>query len=139
ERPGPEPKNQPFKFSYIDLPTEARQVQYSARAQRLLVSMADGKLSVVQPDEKKIYPLTQPEGSCGRPAISADGKTVAIANVDGSVRLLDVDSGASVSTLLCTPLRNRKWAAVEFSADGGWVMACGVGFVSVWNKQSREQ
>jgi WD40 repeat protein len=128
-----------FKFSLIDLGAEARHATFAARAQRLLVEMENGKIAVVQPNEKKVYPIEKPEGSSGRPAISADGKTVAIGNLDGSVVLMNVETGEPVAKFSCTPTRNRKWAAVEISADSGWVMACGIGFVSVWNMQTREQ
>lgn len=129
----------PFKLSYIDLPGKARHVQKAARRQQFLVTMADGKLVVVQPDEKKVFRITKPDGACGRAGISPDGKTVAIGNLDGSVRLIDVQSGASAEHFRCMPVRNRNWAAAEFSSDGGWVLASGVGFVSVWNTKSREQ
>jgi len=35
------------------------------------------------------------------------GKNVAIGNLDGSVRLLDVESGKAVASLVCTPARYR--------------------------------
>jgi hypothetical protein len=128
-----------FAQGGIVLPATPRRVKAAARAERLLVEMEKDALAVVQPDEKKVYPIKKPEGSCGRAAISPDGKNVAVGNLDGSVRLIDAESGQEIASLKCTPTRNRNWAAVEFSADGGWVMACGVGFVSVWNKEGREQ
>jgi WD40 repeat protein len=132
-------KPEKFAISVVNLPSMAARVEMAARDQRMLVEMRDKTMVVVQPELKKVYPCPKPEGSCGRAAIAPDGKTIAIGNVDGSVGILNVESGAAFARLVCSPMRNRNWAAVSYSSDGGWVMACGVGFVAVWNVGSREQ
>jgi len=126
-------------IAMVDLPAGATRVKQAARDQRLLVEMKNGQLAVLQPDSKKLYTIDKPRESCGLSDISPDGKTVAIGNLDGSVRIINVESGEAIAKVICSPTRNRKWAAVQFNADGGWVMACGVGFVSVWTTQTREQ
>jgi len=114
-------------------------VKPAAHDQRLLVEMANDQLAVFQPDVKKLFTIKKPKDSCGLCDISPDGKTVAVGNLDGSVRILNIESGELAAILLCSPTRNRNWAAVEYSSDGGWVMACGVGFVSVWTTATHEQ
>jgi WD40 repeat protein len=132
-------KSGSFKSSFVNLPGRVTRVQFAARNQQLLLEMEQEKLAVVALESKKIYPITRPDGSCGQAGISPDGKTVAIANIDGSVVLVNVESPDTAAKLVCSPIGNRNWAAVQFSSDAGWVLACGVGFVSVWNTQTREQ
>src|SRR5205814_10180313 len=121
------------------LAAQARRVKPAARHQRLLVEMKDQQLAVFQPDSNKIYTIKKPKDSCGLCDISPDGKTLAIGKLDGSVKILNIESGEVVASYICTPTRNRSWSSVEFSSDGGWVLACGAGFISVWNPQTREQ
>src|SRR2546421_5973472 len=132
-------KNEPFKIAVIDVPAHVKRVKPAAHDQRLLVEMANDQLAVFQPDVKKLFTIKKPKDSCGLCDISPDGKTVAVGNLDGSVRILNIESGELAATLLCSPTRNRNWAAVEYSSDGGWGMACGVGFVSVWTTATHEQ
>jgi len=128
-----------LKILDIEAPSTVKRVEFSAGGDRMLVEMQEKNFIVVEADGKKSYSIKPIEQSCGRAGISPDGKMIAIGNLDGSVRLVTTDSGEELARLLCPPTRNRDWAAVEFSADGGWVMACGVGFVSLWNTNSREQ
>ncbi len=132
-------KPERFAVSVVNLPSMATRVELAARDQRMLVEMRDKTMVVVQPDVKKVYPCPKPEGSCGRAAIAPDGKTIAIGNMDGSVGIINLETTDLVAKLVCSPTRNRNWAAVSYSSDGGWVMACGMGFVTVWNVKSREQ
>ena len=103
-------KKEASNDSVVELPSLATKVKSAARNQRLLVEMANGKLAVVQPDMKKVFPIMRPQASCGRAGISPDGKTIAIGNIDGSVRLVNVESGEIVANLLCSPTRNRQYA-----------------------------
>jgi WD40 repeat protein len=136
---GPHQPGKELKVWRADVPGMVRRVEFSATCERALADGGDGKVLVLEVEKKTVRPIPSIEGSCGQAALSPNGKAIAIGNIDGSVRLIDADTGVAWASLACTPSRNRKWAAVQFSADGGWIMACGEGFVSVWNTQTREQ
>jgi WD40 repeat protein len=107
--------------------------------ERVLAELEDGALLVVEPATMKTFPIPKPQGSVGRAGIGPDGKQVAVGNSDGTVRIIDVETGTEAAKLTTTPSRAVKWLEAEISADGAWVMACGEGVVAVWKASTGEQ
>jgi WD40 repeat protein len=64
-------------------------------------------------------------------AYTADGRRLASAGLDGTVRLWDAERGESIS---CLTSRNRCVQAIAFAPDGRRLIACGeAGIAEVWN------
>jgi WD40 repeat protein len=82
----------------------------------------------------------EPTEEAGRPAFapSPDGRTLAVARLDGRVELIDAETLRRTASFEAFP--GRAAVAIDYSADGRRLAVAGEGGgVGVWDVESREQ
>jgi WD40 repeat protein len=127
-----------FQNVVCNLPVKIDRLEFAANKSRILAEMQDGKLTIIDLASHQIFSPARPAGSSGRLGLSPNGKTIAVGIADGSVLIMNAESGDRAAKL-AGGSGPRKWASASFSSDGGWVMACGEGRISVWATSNGEQ
>ncbi|MBP6631177.1 MAG: protein kinase [Kofleriaceae bacterium] len=99
-------------------------VMFGPDGRRVYLADDAGTISVWDlPAGRKVGQHAIPGGSVGLPALSPDGRTMAVPGFDGSLRLIDPDTGA-VRTFIPHAHADTTWA-VAFSADGALLATAG--------------
>jgi WD40 repeat protein len=117
--------DQPALPTVWQVPTSLSVIATAAKSTRLVAVGNDGIARVWDAATgREIRTITDKAGASTRAALSADGRTIALARLDGTVTVWDVDTGRRLHELKTTP--NEMVLALSFALDGQTLVAVSV-------------